>query len=63
MPAGKRRMQPEEGDSEPKRVMAPHFDTTCNTYTEAVSAAFDPDRVLLRRIFFIGPADKKSIYR
>jgi hypothetical protein len=55
-------MQPEEGDSEPKRVMAPHFDTTCNSYTEAISPAVDTDRVVLRRLFFIGP-DKKSIYR
>jgi hypothetical protein len=50
----------QEGNSiEPKRVIAPHFDITCNTYTEAVDPAIDTVRVLLRLLFFIGPADKK----
>jgi hypothetical protein len=63
MPAGKRRIPPEEGDvsgsSEPKRVMAPHLDT-CN-YSEVLSPAFDPNRALLRRVFFIGPDKTKYI--
>ena len=65
MPAGKRRMQPEEGDisnssSEPKRVIAPHIDT-CNSYAESISPAFNPKRVLLRRVFFIGADKTKNI--
>jgi hypothetical protein len=63
MPTGKRRMQPEEGDEPPKRVMAPGIDATCNTYIEGISPAFDPDRVLLRRLSFIGPDKKVYIDR
>jgi hypothetical protein len=38
--------------------MAPQIDT-CN-YSEAIGPAFDPNRALLRRVFFIGP--DKTIY-
>ena len=36
--------------------MEPHIDK-CNSYTESISPAFDPNRVLLCSVFFIG-ADK-----
>lgn len=44
---------------DPKRVRAPELDT-CLHVVEAISPAFDPNRVLLRRLFFI--ADDKSKY-
>jgi len=36
----------------PKLIRQPEFDT-CNFYVENVNLAFDPKRVLLRRLFFI----------
>ena len=60
MPAGKRRMQPDGGGGDvataPKRVMAPELDTC-----KSINSAFDPNRVLLRRVFFIGPEKTKYI--
>jgi len=38
--------------TQPKLVRPPEFDT-CNFYVENVNLAFDPKRVLLRRLFFI----------
>lgn len=38
--------------TEEPKVKAPEFDT-CNFLIEAVSPGFDPNRVLLRRVFFI----------
>jgi hypothetical protein len=60
MSAGKRPRQPPrgfsylEGEEEPnsKHVRVPEIDT-CYSLVEAVSPAFDPNRVLLRRVFFI----------
>src|SRR5215469_13772744 len=61
MSAGKRQRQPprtltyltgEDEDPNPKRVKAPELDT-CNLLTESISPAFDPDRVLLRRVIFL----------
>ena len=53
MPIGKKRMQPDvEGEgtnTSPKRVMAPQIDT-CTSF-ESINPAYDPNRVLLRRIF------------
>ena len=64
MPSGKRRVHPRGDDDEtaPKRVVkAPEIDT-CNSFREdIISPAFDPNRVLLRRVFFIGPEKKKYI--
>ena len=40
------------GSSVPKRTDALDLDTTCS-YTEATSLLFDPNRVLLRRVFFL----------
>ena len=57
MPAGKRRMQPDEGEIEPKRVMTPTV--TCESI--GISPAFDPNRVLLRRVFYIGPEKTKYV--
>jgi hypothetical protein len=45
-------LEGEQGENEPPRVTAPHIDT-CD-YAEAISPAFDPNRALLRRVFFIG---------
>jgi hypothetical protein len=62
MPAGKSRIPLEEGDirsNEPKRVIAPQIDT-CN-YAEAISPAFDSNRALLRRVFFIGSDKTKYV--
>jgi hypothetical protein len=59
MSAGKRPRQPKglsylEGEEEPnsKHVRAPAIDT-CYSFVEAVGPAFDSNRVLLRRLFFI----------
>jgi hypothetical protein len=49
----------EEKPSEPKRL-APKIDE-CVEYTEIVSLAFDPKRVLLRRIFFINEDKSKYV--
>ena len=38
--------------SPPKLIRQPEFDT-CNFYVENVNLAFDPKRVLLRRLFFL----------
>jgi hypothetical protein len=38
--------------SKPKTVPAPHFDA-CTFLEETISPLFDPNRVLLRRVFFI----------
>jgi len=40
------------GSSVPKRADALDLDTT-GSYTEATSLLFDPNRVLLRRVFFL----------
>jgi len=53
--------QPSEASSsyeDPKRK-APEFDT-CNFLIEAMSPEFDPNRVLLQRVFFIN--EDKTIY-
>ena len=47
-----RRRNNNNNDNKPKVVRPPEFDT-CNFYVEEVSPAFDPKRVLLRRVFFI----------
>ena len=59
MPSGKRRVQPrDEGDAV---VKAPEIDT-CDLFPEStISPAFDPNRVLLRRVFFIGPEKSKYV--
>ena len=64
MPAGKKRTQPEVvgGDgasTSPKRFMAPQIDT-CSSF-QSISPAFYSNRVLLRRVFFIGPEKTRYI--
>jgi hypothetical protein len=49
----------EHGDSGPSHVTAPQIDMC--TYAEAISPAFDPNRALLRRVFFIGPDKAKYV--
>jgi len=65
MQSGKRRTlrsPANEGDTLPTRVIrAPEIDL-CNSFPETIiSPAFDPTRVLLRRIFFIGPEKRKYV--
>ena len=66
MPAGKRRVQPQEGRGDggataPKCDKAPEIET-CNSLPEGIiNPAFDPKRVLLRRVFFFGPEKTKYI--
>ena len=64
MPSGKRRVQPrgDDDDTASKLVVkAPEIDT-CNSFPEdIISPAFDPNRFLLRRVFFIGPEKIKYI--
>ena len=38
----------------------PEFDT-CNVYVEAVGPAFDPERVLQRRVFFVDEDKTKYV--
>jgi len=45
----------------PKLVKPPEF-YTCNFYVEAVNLAFDPKRVLLLRLFFIGDEKTKYVF-
>ena len=58
MPSRKRHVQPQdEGDV----VKAPEIDT-CDLFPEStISPAFDPNRVLLRRVFFIGAEKSKYV--
>jgi hypothetical protein len=71
MSAMKRSRQPKgglsfpDGEEEPtpkskRLVKAPEFDT-CNYYTESVGLAFDPKRVLLRRVFFLNKDKYKYV--
>jgi hypothetical protein len=46
-------------ESEPK-IRAPTLDE-CHDYVEAVSSAFDPKRVLLRRVFFLNEGRSKYV--
>jgi len=46
------------GKSKPKRVKAPELDMY--SYTDCINV-FDPNRVLLRRVFFIDPEKTKYI--
>ena len=50
----------EGGDSDPKHVTAPELDTF-NSLVEGISPGFDPDRVLLRRVFFVDQNKTKYI--
>jgi len=64
MPSGKRRVQPrgDDEDTPPKRVVKATEIDTCNSFPEdVISPAFDPNRFLLRRVFFIGPEKIKYI--
>ena len=64
MPAGNRRVQP-RGDGSvttPKRVVKAPDIETCNSFPEGIiSPTFDPNMVLLRRVFFIGPEKTKYV--
>ena len=65
MPAGKRRMQHEEGEhdsgsSAPKRVIALEVDMSNTSFAEGISPAFDPNRVLLRPFIFIRSRKKNK---
>jgi hypothetical protein len=67
MSKGKRPRQPTglsylDGEEEPnsKHVRSPEIDT-CYSFVEAVSPAFDPNRVLLLGVFFIREDKAKSI--
>jgi hypothetical protein len=59
MSAGKRPRQPKglsylEGEEEPNsKHVRPPEPNACYSFVEAVSPAFDPNRVLLRRVFFL----------
>jgi len=61
MSSGELHTSPEQGaiSNDPTRVVAPRIDTC--TYAEAISPAFDPNRALLRRVFFIGPNKAKYV--
>ena len=64
MPSGKRRVLPwgDDEDTARKRVVKATEIDTCNSFPEEIiSPAFDPNRVLLRRVIFIGPEKKKYI--
>ena len=62
MSAKKRRSPMMEGESssDSKRVKAPELDIYLNT--DCVNPLFDPNRVLLRRVFFIDPEKTKYIF-
>jgi len=57
----RKRLQPSPpvGEAEPKRK-APELDMCSNFFVEVVNPAFDPNRVLLRRVFFIN--EEKTRY-
>jgi len=60
--SARKRLQPSPppvGEAEPKRK-APELDTCRNFFVEAVNPAFDPNSVLLRRVFFIN--EEKNRY-
>ena len=59
--SAKKRLSPTvEGESsESKRVKAPELDMI--SYTDCINPMFDPNRVLLRRVFFIDPEKNKYI--
>jgi len=61
MSAKKRRSPIVEGEisNESKRVKAPEIDMYFNT--DCINPLFDPNRVLLRRVFFIDPEKTKYI--
>ena len=52
--------QATDGSSVPKCADALDLDTT-GSYTEATSLLFDPNRVLLRRVFFLDPDKTRYI--
>ena len=55
-------MQPRDEDTAPKRVVKALELDTCNLFPEdIISPAFDPNRVLLSRVFFIGPKKTKYV--
>jgi hypothetical protein len=71
MSARKRSRQPKggfsfpDGEEEPtpkskRLVKAPEFDT-CNYYSESVGLTFDPQWVLLRRVFFLNKEKSKYV--
>jgi hypothetical protein len=51
-----------EGEEEPnsRNVRAPEIDT-CYSFLETASTAFDPNKVLLRRVFFIREDKTKHV--
>jgi len=59
MSARKGLQTPKGGEPEPKR-RALEFDT-CNFLVDAVSPAFELNRVLLRRVFFINEDKSKYV--
>jgi len=64
MPSGKRRLLPrgDDDDTAPKRVVKATEIFTYNSFPdEIISPAFDPNRVLLSRVIFIGAEKKKYI--
>jgi hypothetical protein len=65
MAARKRLLPPLENVSassyEALKRKAPEFDK-CNFLIEAVSTGFDPNRVLLQRVFFINEKNQIRIY-
>ena len=52
--------EPKGGGSDPRLIRAPELDT-CNLLVEVISPAFDPNRVLLRRVFFIDEDKSKYV--
>jgi hypothetical protein len=53
--SAKKRRSPTEmvGSSDPKRLKVPELDTC--SFTEGINPLFDPNSVLLRRVFFLDP--------
>jgi hypothetical protein len=69
MSARKRSRQPkggfsfrdvEEGPKSKRLIKAPEFDT-CNYYSESIGLKIDPQRVLLRRVFFLNRDRSKYV--
>jgi hypothetical protein len=52
-----------EGSSEPKRSTGASFDLddSSSSYAETTNLLFDPNSVLLRRVFFLDPEKTKYI--
>jgi hypothetical protein len=57
----RRHPQTEQGaGSEPKRIRVPELDT-CNFLEGAINPAFEPNGVLLRRVFFINEVKTRYV--